>query len=201
MKIYYILLLLSFLSLYSCQSLGLFQEQFLKEINKFKPNITDYELDNAINDFIKTNKITKNYSIKTVNLSNVMANCNLDFEIKLVQSSVLPASNHLIAHVNIGGALQHKDEKPKYINYEACQIGVVIKGNEPKTVYSLLYDITFEFNRAAFNEVYNLNITYDEQRDIIDYIFYNIAYNIFIFDIFPITVKRKCIMQPELNEI
>ena len=97
--------LISFLSLYSCQSLGLFHEQFLIEINKFKPNNTNDELKRAVKDFVTKVEIKKGYTLKTVDLSNVMANCNLDFEINLVQSSVLPASNHLIAHINIGGAL------------------------------------------------------------------------------------------------
>jgi len=105
MKIYHIMFLISFLSLYSCQSLGLFHEQFLIEINKFKPNNINDELKRAVKDFVTKVEIKKGYTLKTVDLSNVMANCNLDFEINLVQSSVLPASNHLIAHINIGGAL------------------------------------------------------------------------------------------------
>ena len=114
MKIYYFILFLSLLSLYSCQSIGLFHEQYLQEINKFKTNIENVLLKNAVNDYIKTTKITKNRSIKTVDLSNVFANCNLDFEINLVKSLVLPASNHQIAHINIGGALMNKTEKPKF---------------------------------------------------------------------------------------
>ena len=193
MKIYYFILFLSLLSLYSCQSIGLFHEPFLQEINKFKTNIESYLLKNAVNDYIKTIKITKNRSIKTVDLSNVFANCNLDFEINLVKSLVLPASNHQIAHINIGGALMNKTEKPKFINYEACKIGVAIKGSEPNTVYSLMYDITFEFNRTYFNEVYNMNLTYDDEGEVIRYIFYTVAYEIYIFNIFPVKNQKRCI--------
>ena len=39
-----------------------------------------------------------------------MQNCNLDFEVRLVRSFLLPASDHQIAHINIGGALMSKDE-------------------------------------------------------------------------------------------
>ena len=73
MKICYFILSLSLLSLSSCQSIGLFHEPFLQEINKFKTNIENEELKNAVKDFIRTNKITKNHTIKTVDLSNVYA--------------------------------------------------------------------------------------------------------------------------------
>ena len=193
MKICYFILSLSLLSLYSCQSIGLFHEPFLEEINKFKPNIENEELKNAVKDFIRTNKITKNHTIKTVDLSNVYANCFLDFEVRLVKSFLLPASDHQISHINIGGALINKDDKPKFINYEACTIGVAIKGSEPQTVYSLLYYITFEFNRTSFNEIYNMNLTYDDEGTVIRYIFYTIAYEIYIFNIFPFINKKLCI--------
>ena len=193
MKICYFILSLSLLSLCSCQSIGLFHEPFLQEINKFKTNIENEELKNAVNDFIRTNKITKNHSIKTVDLSNVYANCNLDFEVRLVRSFLLPASDHQIAHINIGGALMSKDEKPKFINYEACTIGVAIKGSEPNTVYSLLYDIKFEFNRTSFNEIYNMNLTYDDEGKVIRYIFYTVAYEIYIYNIFPVKNQKLCI--------
>ena len=196
MKFCYIMLLLPLLSLNSCQSLGLFEEPFLQEINKFKPKIKkNAELNNIINDFIKTHEINKNKILKTVNLSDVMGNDSKDFLMKLIKSSVLPASDHYITSVQFGGQTLNINDKPLFISFEVCEIGVVIKGSEPNTVYSLIYDLNFKFNRTEFNDEYNLNITHEEEKEIINHIFYNIAYDIYIFDMLPFKSQTKCIIK------
>ena len=100
------ILLLSLLSLYSCYiSLGLFAPQFYKEIDRFKYIIYNDSLDRSLREYTKTLKVGKEYNLKHVDLNNIEKTCNLDFEIELVQSFDLPASNHQINHINVGGAL------------------------------------------------------------------------------------------------
>ena len=185
MKFCHFILLITLLSLYACQSLGLFHEQFLKEIKKFETDITNDHLNNAVNKYMKQNKIGKEYTLKTVNLDHIYSNCNLDFEIQLVQSQELPASNHQIAHINIGGALI-PGITPKYKNYWRCVIGVVIKGSEPNTVYSLMYNLNFEFNKSTFEKDYNVNLSYVDEKEVVNFILYTIAYKIYTDELLPI---------------
>ena len=84
-------------------------------------------------------------------------------------------------------------ESYKIDSHFESKIGVAIKGSDPQTVYSLLYYITFEFNRTSFNEIYNMNLTYDDEGTVIRYIFYTVAYEIYIFNIFPFINKKLCI--------
>ena len=56
-----------------------------------------------------------------------------------------------------------------------------------------MYDIKFEFNRTSFNEVYNMNLTYDDEGKVIRYIFYTVAYDIYIYNIFPVKNQKLCI--------
>ena len=118
------ILFIALLSLFTCQSLGLFKEQFLFEINKFKPSLKDKNLEKIIVKFAQLYTVEYSHTVKTVDLKNIMKTCNLDFEIKLVQSDPLPASNHQINHINIGGRLI-PGQTPKYkkllgCNYRSC---------------------------------------------------------------------------------
>ena len=67
------------------------------EINKFKPNYNDKILEKNINKFAKTYLVESYYTNKEVDLDLIHNTCHyLDFEIDLVKSEILPASNHLI---------------------------------------------------------------------------------------------------------
>ena len=147
------LLLLSLLSLCSCYiSLGLFAPQFYKEIEKFKYEIYNDYLDRALREYVKTIKIGKESTLKHVDLDHITDTCNLDFEIELVQSLDLPASNHQINHISIGGALII-GVIPTFKNYWKATIGVVLKDTaEPNYVHSLLYHLTVDFNKSDFEE-------------------------------------------------
>ena len=114
------ILFLALLSLYSFQSLGLFSEQFLKEINKIKPTALykDKVLSKMISKYFKLYKMEKSHTVKTVDLANIYKTCNLDFEVDLVQE-FLPASDHQINHINIGGALI-PGQTPHYVNKWVC---------------------------------------------------------------------------------
>ena len=110
------ILLLALLSLYSFQSLGLFSEQFFKEINKIKPTVLykDKVLSKMISKYFKLYKMEKSHSVKTVDLANIHKTCNLDFEINLVKG-FLPASDHQIDHISIGGDLI-PGQTPHFVN-------------------------------------------------------------------------------------
>ena len=181
-----IIFVLALFSLISCQSLGLFHEQFLKEIYTFKPYIDDPELFEQIAKYWKTFKIEESRTVKTVDLNNIHKTCNLDFEIKLVQSETLPASDHQIAHINIGGLIV-PGQTPKFTNFWAATIGVVIKNlGEKDSVYSLLYHLKLDFNKYDFMRYSGLDLTDIDERVIVDYIFYNECYRIYEEELFPV---------------
>jgi len=198
MKRYYFLLLLSLLSLYSCQSLGLFTEQYYQEINTIIPNIKikiSDDIKKAISEHIKKIKIGKVHIIKTVNLSNIKETCSELFEIKLVENSILPASNHDLFHTYFGGSVINIGDTPKFVDLVTCQIGVAIKGSEPNTVYLLLYLFTFEFSMREINEEYNLNLSNEYEKEILNYMFYKIAYEVYIYELLPIKSQTHCIIK------
>ena len=91
-------------SLYICQ-LSLFKEQFIEEINKFKPDFGDKMLNKIITKIAKAYLVESSYTVKTVDLNNILNNCGLDFEVNLVKSQNFPASNHLISHIIVGGLI------------------------------------------------------------------------------------------------
>ena len=170
------ILLLSFWSLYSCVSLGLFAEQFLQESSKIKPIFAEEDkvLIKVISKYIQSNKVVveAEKTLKTVDLDNILENCNLDFEIELVQTPKLPASNHHIAHINIGGLLIPGQPR-NYKNFWSCYIGVVIKGiGEPNKVYSLLYHLTVDFSINEFIKDSGLDLKQINEKDIASYLFY-----------------------------
>ena len=115
-----------------------------------------------------------------------MKTCNLDFEIKLVQSDPLPASDHQINHINIGGLLI-PGQKPKYKNFWAATIGVVIKNNgEFNSVYSLMYKLKVDFNKVTFMKTAGLDLTNVDERVLVNYIIYNQCLKIYNEELLPV---------------
>ena len=139
-------------SLYSCQSLYHFKNQFKSEVAKIKPVIADKALEKLIHKVAKTYTMEWSHTIKAVDLSNIFKTCNLDFEINLVQSPVLPASDHLIAHIIVGGLIIPGQEQVKRKNdLWRGSVGVVINyGNDPNTVYILTYDLGVHFETEKY---------------------------------------------------
>ena len=73
---------------------NIFKEYLIKEINELKPKIeNDKSLENSLLSLAKEYIVTSSKNIKSVEKKNVMKNCNLDFEINLVESKTLPSSN------------------------------------------------------------------------------------------------------------
>ena len=189
-----IILLLSLWSLYSCVSYGLFAEQFLQESYKIKPTFATKEkiLTKVISKYIKSYVVEiESKSLKTVDLDNIHENCNLDFEIELVQSPKLPASNHQIAHINIGGLLR-PGQPANYKNFWSCYIGVVIEGNEePNTVHSLLYHLTVDFKKSDLVKDSGLDLDDIDERDIASYLFYIECLRIYNEELSPIKYSKE----------
>ena len=179
------ILLLSLLSLYSCISLGLFAATFYKEIQKFKYEITNDSLDRALREYYKKSKIGKESTLKNVDLAHIMETCHLDFERELVKSFWLPASDHQINHISIGGDII-PGQTPHYKNYWKATIGVVIENTvEPNHVYSLLYHLTVDFNKYAFETELGISLDIDE-LDLVHAIFYNLCLQIYTDELLPI---------------
>ena len=126
-----ILILLIIIALFNCElPLYKFKEQFILEINKFKPNYDDKILEKNINKFAKTYLVESYYTNKEVDLDHIYYTCHLDFEIDLVKSEILPASNHLINQIIIGGVIIPGEEPTSIINdLWAANIGVVLEYN------------------------------------------------------------------------
>ena len=145
--ILFIMLLASFF----CQlPLSEFKNQFLLEINKFKPSFEDKDLEKMITKIAKTFFVEESFTNKVVDLENISNNCHLDFERDLVKSETLPSSNHLINQIIIGGLLRPGEEpEPNKNDLWAANIGVAIK-KDSKTVYSLVYDLLVYFDKQSF---------------------------------------------------
>ena len=186
------ILLITLWSLYSCQSLGLFSEQFLKELKNIKPRLLlTKEIENGLINYMASNKIEKSHTVKSVDLNNIYSTCNLDFEISLVQTTPLPASNNLIAHINIGGLLIPGMPR-RYVNKWACTFGVVIKNNsEFNSVYSLIYTLSTSFNLNSFMEETGLDLSGYDERELAKYIFYTQLLDIYNKEIFPVKQVTK----------
>ena len=179
------ILLFSLLSLYSCTSLGLFASTFYKEIQKFKYEITNDYLDRALREYVKKSQIGKESTLKNVDLANIMETCHLDFEIELVESFWLPASDHQINHINIGGVFI-PGQTPHFKNFWKATIGVVLENTvEPNHVYSLLYHLTVDFNKNAFETELGVSLDIDE-LDLVHAIFYNLCLQIYTDELLPV---------------
>ena len=137
---------------------NIFKEKIIEEVNKLKPNIEDNKtLENSILSISKEYKVNFTKTIKTVEKQNVMKNCNLDFEINLVQSKTLPASNHQIGHIIVGGLRRPGINPPvkKHLNdLWKCTIGVAIE-KDIKNIELLTYFLDAHLNEDTFNEASN----------------------------------------------
>ena len=159
-------------SLYICQ-LSLFKEQFIEEINKFKPDFGDKMLNKIITKIAKAYLVESSYTVKTVDLNNILNNCGLDFEVNLVKSQNFPASNHLISHIIVGGLIIPGQEyKPRKNDLWAWYVGVVLR-KDSNHVYSLVYDLRVHFDKTSFIEKSGLDLSEVDERLIVQSIFYN----------------------------
>ena len=177
-------------SLYSCQSLYFFKKQFKAEVEKIKPEMADRALDKLINKVAKTYKMEWSHTIKAADLSNILKTCTSDFEVNLVKSPVLPASNHLIAHIIIGGLIIPGQEQVKRKNdLWRGSVGVVIEyGNIPNTVYILTYELAVHFDRESFEKKAGTDLSSVDDRVLANAIFYNALLSIIEKEIKPIKV-------------
>ena len=152
---------------------------------------TDKTLNKVINKFIKLYKIEKSSSLKTVDLNNIHKTCNLDFEIELVQRKPLPASDHQIGHINIGGLII-PGQTPHYTNKWTCTIGVVIKNNsQNNSVYSLMYNLASTFNKNTLIKDSGLDLSSIDERDLVNYFFYTELLRIYNEEILPIKAVKS----------
>ena len=175
-------------SLYSCQTLYFFKEQFKSEVEKIKPEIEDRALDKLINKVAKTYTLEWSHTIKAVDLSNILKTCTLDFEINLVKSPILPASDHLIAHIIVGGLIIPGQEQVKRKNdLWRCSVGVVIEyGEIPNTVYLLTYELAVHFDKQSFEQKAGTDLTSIDAHVLANSIFYNALLSIIEKEIEPI---------------
>ena len=175
-------------SLYSCQSLYFFKKQFKEEVEKIKPVIEDKALEKLIHKVAKTYTMEWSHTIKAVDLSNILKTCHLDFEINLVKSPVLPASDHLIAHIIVGGLIIPGQEQVKRKNdLWRGSVGVVINyGNDLNTVYLLTYDLGVHFDKQSFEQKAGADLSSIDDHALADAIFYNTLLSIIEKEIEPI---------------
>ena len=131
-----------------------FKEKLIQEINTLKPELDNKSLENSILLISKEYLVNSNKIIKEVNKQNVFENCNLDFDINLVQSKTLPASNHLIGHIIVGGLRRPGIPPPQNKNLNdlwRCSIGVAIE-KDINIVELLKYELEAHLNEDTFNE-------------------------------------------------
>ena len=177
-------------TLYFCQlPLNEFKEQFLEEINKFKPDFGDKVLEKTITKIAQTYFVEASFTNKIVDLNNIFDTCHLDFEINLVNSENLPASNHLINHIIIGGLIIPGQEyKPNKNDLWAGNVGVAIK-KDSKTVYSLIYDLRVHFDKTSFAEKAGVDLSEVNEELIVHSIFYNKCLEIAEKEMTPIEIS------------
>ena len=187
---YSLIIFIMFWSLYLCQlPLEQFREQFLEEINKFKPDFGDKVLEKTIIKAAKTYLVQASFTNKVVDLNNILRTCHLDFEINLVKSENLPASNHLINHIIIGGVIYPGEEyKPTKNDLWAGNVGVAIR-KDSDTVYSLLFELSVHFDKTSFSEISGLDLREVNENLIVNYIFYNKCLEIAETEMMPIEEK------------
>ena len=169
-----LILFIMLLASFYCQlPLSEFKNQFLLEINKFKPSFEDKDLEKMITKIAKTFFVEESFTNKVVDLENISNNCHLDFERDLVKSETLPSSNHLINQIIIGGLLRPGEEpEPNKNDLWAANIGVAIK-KDSKTVYSLVYDLLVHFDKQSFAQRTGLDLKDIDEETLAYSIFYN----------------------------
>ena len=178
--------------LFYCQfPLNEFKSQFLLEINKFKPKFEDKALEKIVNKIAKTFLVQSSYTNKVVDLNNILKTCHLDFEINLVKSETLPASNHLINHIIVGGLI--RPGMPNVQNKNDLwhgNVGVVLKKDE-KTVYSLLYNLSVHFDKNSFIQKSGIDLSDVNERVLVNAIFYNKCLELMESQMSPIEIDVK----------
>ena len=158
------------LSLISCQ-LYSFKDNFILEVEKMKPQIKDKNLEKIILKIASKYNVEMKNELKTVDLNNILNNCHYDFEIKLVKSKILPASNHLIGHKIVGGLLRPGKPRPKGKNFWSCKVGVA-KAKGPNTVSLLTYSLSAHFNKISFEKEAGVDLPGISEMDLANSIFY-----------------------------
>ena len=162
------------LSLYSSQLLlNSFREEFLNEVNKFKPEFKDKALDKEITKIAKTYSVESYYTNQIVDLNHIFNTRHLDFEINLVKSKNLPASDHLISHIiERGLIIPGEDPKQTKNDLWAANVGVVLE-KDSESVYSLIYDLRVHVDKDSFAQKTGLDLTEVDEEDLVNSIFYN----------------------------
>ena len=159
-----------------------YKQQFEIEINKFKPVFEDKDLGKLVAKLAKEYEAEYSFTNKVVDLNNVFKTCHLDFEINLVNSKELPASNHLINHIIVGGLIiPGQKYKRRKNDLWACNVGVVLRKDD-NTVYSLLYDMRVHYDRNTFMKKAPAEVKNVDDTQIVNQIFYNKCYEILQFD-------------------
>ena len=166
-----------------------FKDQFIEEINKFKPDFGDKVLEKTITKIAKTYTVEASFTNKVIDLNNIFDTCHLDFEINLVKSEELPASNHLIAHIIVGGLIIPGQEyKPRKNDLWAGNVGVAIK-KDSETVYSLVYDLRVHFDKTSFTEKAGVDLSEVDEELMVHCIFYNKCLEIAEKEMAPIKIS------------
>ena len=163
----------------------MFKEKFIEEVNKLKPVLEDNkELENSILSLSKEYKVEFTKTIKNVEKQNVMKNCHLDFEINLIQSKILPSSNHQIGHIIVGGLRRPGMNPPKknVNDLWKCTIGIAVE-KDIKNIELLTYFLDTHLNEDTFNEAkkksgINLQRNDIDERTLAKAIFYHEGLNI-----------------------
>ena len=136
----------------------LFKEKLIEEINKLKPIIEENKsLEISILSLSKEYTVNNSKTVKIVEKRNVMKNCNLDFEINLVQSKTLPSSNHQIGHPIVGGLRRPGLNPPakKHLNdLWKCTIGIAVE-KDINNIELLTYFLDTHLNEDTFNGALN----------------------------------------------
>ena len=171
---YNLIIVLIIFSICSSQlSLDNFKEQFLIEIEKFKPILTDKNTEKLMTKIAKTYTVEYSYTNKVVDVNNALSNCHLDFEINLVKSASLPASNHLINHIIVGGVIIPGEEIIENKNdLWAGNVGVVLK-KDSEYVYSLIFDLRVHFDKDSFVKKSGDYLKDIDEEILVNSIFYN----------------------------
>ena len=103
----------------------------------------------------------------------------------------MPASNHLIAHIIVGGLIIPGQEyKPNKNDLWAGNVGVAIK-KDSETVYSLVYDLRVHFDKKSFTEKAGIDLSEIDKDLIIHSIFYNKYLEIAEKEMEPIKISRE----------
>ena len=160
------------LSLISCQ-LYSFKDIFKNEVEKMKPEFKDKNQEKIISKIANTYNVEMSSTLKTVDLNHVLNNCRLDFEINLVRSKDLPASNHQIGHIIVGGLIIPGMPRPNIKNdLWKCTVGVAdVKGTN--TVSLLTYFLSVRFDKDSFAQKAGIDLADVNEKVLAKAIFYN----------------------------